>query len=241
MSSVTPIPRINKFPPVNNPGVYQSAPSEFTLKHPKDHSGATASMTIRFPSIFEIFDHHDAVLELTHVSVQLKPEPLSWDEFTKIWNAHAAENDPRFVTWDFELAIYVHPLIIVTLDDLNLTPRSPNVISDASTLKRVVSNVSVKYKASSATTTTTTTTTTSFSTSMLDLPGKLLEDLFSIKIACSVHRDMHQTAYFGERDRKRKARSEVVKHQEDVVMSDEVISHQPSTSTTSDRAPVSGT
>jgi hypothetical protein len=239
MSSVTSIPRINKFPPVNNPGVYQSALSQFNLKYSKDHSGASAaSMTIRFPLILEIFDHHDAVLELTHVSVQLKPEPLSWDEFTKIWNAHAAENDPRFVTWDFELGIYIHPLVIVTLDDLNLTSRSQKVISDASTLKRVVSNVSAKSKASSATTITT--TTTSSCTSMLNLPAQLLEGLFSIPIGRSICQKMRRAAYSTKRNRKCNAK-EVVKHQEDVVMSDEVISHQPSTSTTSDRAPVSGT
>jgi len=177
-SSIIPTPRIDKYPVVNNRGVYQSAPFEFTLKHPKDHSGATASMAIQFPSIFEIFDHHDAVLELTHVSVQLKPEPLSWDEFTKIWNAHATENNPRFVTWDSELGLYINPLIIVSLDDLNLTPRSPKVLSDASTLTRVISNVSAKSNVSSATTTTT--TDTSCSTSTLNLPAKLLEDLFAI-------------------------------------------------------------
>jgi len=58
-SSITPVPRIDKYPTVHNPGVYRSGPSEFTLKHPDDPAGATLPMTIRSSAIFEIFDHHD--------------------------------------------------------------------------------------------------------------------------------------------------------------------------------------
>jgi len=57
MSPITPVPRTDEYPDVNHPGVYQSGPSKFTLKHPKDHSGAAVPMTIQSSSIFEIFDH----------------------------------------------------------------------------------------------------------------------------------------------------------------------------------------
>lgn len=114
ISPVAPIPRINKYPTINNPGVYQSGPSLYTLKHPDDHSGVTVPITIRSPSIYEIFDHHEATLALTNDHAELKPENLSWDEFTKFWNAHAAEHGPRFITWDAELRCYIHPLVLVT-------------------------------------------------------------------------------------------------------------------------------
>ena len=152
MSSITPVPTIDKYPTIDNPGVYQSGPSEFTLKHPDNLAGATVLLTIRSSTIFEIFDHHAAILKLPHISVELKPEPLSWAELTNFWNTHAAEDGPRFVTWDAELGYYLHPLEIVTLADFNITCRpAPKVVSDITTvpkadadtykLKRVISNV----------------------------------------------------------------------------------------------------
>jgi hypothetical protein len=163
LSSFTPVPRSNKYPIINNPGVYQSGPSEFTLKHPDDLAGATILVTTRLSTIFEIFDHHDAILNLPHV--ELKPEPFSWANFTKVWNAHAAEDSPRFVTWDTRTGGYLYPLILVTLADFNITCRAPKVITtvpnvnaDTSILKRVMFNIYGGSKASSVASTTTTTT-----------------------------------------------------------------------------------
>jgi len=127
-------------------------------------------MTIRSSSIFEIFNHHDAILGLANNRAKIKPESLSWNKFTKFWNNHAAEDGPRFVTWDTKTGVYIYPLEIVTLVDFNLTHRapSPKVISDltpipkvdtdASKLKGVLLNVSSVSRTNSVASTTTTTT-----------------------------------------------------------------------------------
>jgi len=146
-------------------------------------------------------------LKLTNDRAEIKPEPLSWDKF-------AAENGPPFVTWDAELGFYLHPLDIVTLANLNLAHRVPKVAPHASKLARVISNASGNSKASSVATTTTAASTTSSGASTLDLPGKLLKDLFTTINARSVHQDMRPTAYFSEHDRKRKTK-EVAKRKDD--------------------------
>ena len=97
----------NNFPVVNNPAVYRSGRATFTLKHPTASSVLTALTTIGTSSIFELVDYHDAILKLKDTSKELQPEPLAWDKFVRFWNCHAADDGPRFVTWDVEAGLYI--------------------------------------------------------------------------------------------------------------------------------------
>ena len=67
--------------------------------------------------------------------------------------------------------MYINPLILVTLDDLNLTRRTPSTPR----LHRAASDSSGISRAAS---TTTITTTSESGVSALDLTAQLLEDLF---------------------------------------------------------------
>jgi len=129
-SSTMSAPRTNNFPDVNNPGIYRSGRStKFVLQHPMAPPGLTVLTTITAASIFEFFDYHDAILKLQDMSKELQPEPFAWDKFTAFWNCHAAEDGPRFVTWDVETSLYLRPLRVVTLADFGLMRRIPKIAS----------------------------------------------------------------------------------------------------------------
>jgi len=120
-SSTMSAPGTNKFPNVNNPGVYRSGHSIFTLQHPTAPPGLMVPTTITAAAIFELFDYHDTIVKLKDATKELRPEPFAWEKFTNYWNHHAGADGPRFMTWDVTTGLYIQPLHIVTLADFGLS------------------------------------------------------------------------------------------------------------------------
>jgi hypothetical protein len=232
--SITPMtstPKIKKFPAVNNRGVYQSGPAEFTMQHPDDNVGLTVPATIRASAVYEFLAHHDVIVAST-AAIEIQVAPFGYDKFIELWNAHAGEHGPRFTVWDVDLGVYLQPANLVTLADFNLTRRAPKAVPAVVTTPTISSNVVSPHKAvvhvpkhqkvgpsiygmakssSIATTTTTTTTTTNTTTAStsqgsLALPAGLYDDLCVTTIARAVRQDKHRDAMVGERKRKQKAR-----------------------------------
>jgi hypothetical protein len=68
---------MDKYPIVNNPGVYQSGQPNLLCNIQKI-SLVLPAQTIPSPSISEIFQHHDAILGLANDRAEIEPESLSW-------------------------------------------------------------------------------------------------------------------------------------------------------------------
>jgi hypothetical protein len=223
-------PTVHPYPAVNNNSVTQTGKYTFTLHHPDDTSGFTIPLTITAGAIFEIFNHHDAILKLEKKTEELKPEPLAWDRFTRFWNAHAGDG-PRFVTWNSGDGFYSYPTTkLVTLADLNLTRRIPKIVLDVTkvpkddtTTSAPSRNVSTTSKVvhphkvatpSSTTTTTSSTATASGPASLADLlPAELTGGLVTTGLARYIRQETQKLEYFKQRDQERKAKAAATRNE----------------------------
>ena len=212
--------KANTFPAVNNPAVFRSGRSTFTMKHPTASSNLMVPTTISTASIFELFDYHDAILQLQDTSKELQPEPFAWDKFTAFWNCHAADDGPRFVTWDVETRLYLRPLRVVTLVDFGLMRRIPKIASDIAKPPHVevnaapttsvpsnASKVSHSHSVAATSTSTTTTTTSSGSASIIDfLPADITGELVTTGLVSWIRQEAQKAKYYKQRDQERKAK-----------------------------------
>jgi len=211
-SATTMSTPIISYPPVNNRGVTQTGKSTFILQHPGDTSGATVPMTVKVGTLFEIFEHQDAIQRLEKTTIELKPEPLAWDKFTKFWNAHALEDGPRFVTWNSELGLYLFPNKVVSLADFNISRRIPKITSDVT---KVPSNDTRASRVPSHVATPSLTSSIASSApanapapaSLVDLLSPELQaDLATTGLTRYVRMEKSKQEYFKQRDQERKAK-----------------------------------
>ena len=156
LSSVKPIPRMDKYPIVNNPGVYQSGQPNL-LCNIQTISLVLLAQTIPSPSIFEIFQHHDAILGLASCERPCQDQARA----PKLAPGTSSRNfgmptllkmtlASRFITWDSEVIYISPPFVSLSTISTSHRLRAPEVTSDAATLKGVDSTSSTKSKPSSA-------------------------------------------------------------------------------------------
>jgi len=214
-SSTMSAPRTNSFPDVNNPGVYRSGRSTFVLQHPTAPPGLTVPTTITAAAIFELFDYHDAILQLKDTSKELQPEPFAWDKFTAFWNCHAADDGPRFVTWDVETSLYLRPLRVVTLADFGLSRRIPKIepvtakppIVGPSDDKCRVQPPLTKQLLSPVSPSISSNAVSSGSASIIDfLPADITGGLVTTGLASWIRQEAQRAKFYKQRDQERKAK-----------------------------------
>ena len=216
-------PQVTDFPVVNNRGVVRSGRATFTLKHP-DTKILDPPLTIGIGAIFELLDHQAAIMKLAPTASELLPEPFTWRSFVKFWNYHAAEDGPRFTTWDDKTQLYFHPLRIVTPADFGITRRipkidsalakPPNVDAKASQLQPTPSPM---YRPTPAATTTTNTSTAALAgdqATLSDLlPSELKDKLVTTGIRSWVRQEEQKAEFFKRREQERKAKDAVKRNE----------------------------